>query len=84
MENSFVFFVPFVVCILDGIVSVQKVFSRSGRTALLAAEENKAKDWTLMERLHDDMQRILNHSLNCSRNNIKPYDIENLKTHNFH
>lgn len=37
----------------------------------------------LIERLHDDMQRLLNNTTHLTRTIIEPYDVENLATHHF-
>ncbi|MCB1189049.1 MAG: 1-acyl-sn-glycerol-3-phosphate acyltransferase [Leptospiraceae bacterium] len=37
----------------------------------------------LLERLHDDMQRLLNNTTHLTRTIIEPYDIENLAAHHF-
>lgn len=39
---------------------------------------------TLMERLKNDIQRLLNNTTHLTRNIIEPYDLENLKFHDFH
>lgn len=65
------------------IVSFAKPFKLSEYYSVYKQDKDKGLD-TLMERLHDDMQRLLNHSLDYSRNIIEPYDIENVKTHDFH
>jgi hypothetical protein len=64
-------------------VSFAKPFKLSEFYSIYKQNREKGLD-RLLERIHDDMQRLLNNTDHLTRNIIAPFDLENTRTHDFH